>query len=454
MIQQVRYKVKSTINQLSLLFLLTIAGSWTIHGQDQAKHFVAVQNNQFIKNNEPYFFLGTNLWYGIYLGADENQGGKERLIRELDHLKKLGITNVRIMAGFEGPSNEKWRAQPAVQEAPKVFNEKLLRGLDYLLVEMGKRNMTAVVCLNNFFQWSGGMAQYVSWVEGTRIPYPHEEAHSWDDYQRYSATFFSNKKAQRFFKHFVKLLIKRKNSISGVRYQSDPVIMAWQLANEPRGYNNVDAYLEWVEKTAAFLQRKDKNHLVSLGGEGTTTAAFTGTAFEKVMQLEHLDYLTAHIWVENWSWYKPQEAKQTFDSAVVKAKKYIMDHLKMASTVNKPIVFEEFGISRDKREYAISGTTVYRDQYYQLFYEQLIEGLKQGLPMGGSNFWSWSGEGRPHKPGGHWKKGDDFIGDPPHENQGWYSIYDQDTSTLEIIQKYANYFNNLSKTKVSYRTKH
>ena len=33
--------------------------------------------------------------------------------------------------------------------------------------EMAARDMTAVLVLNNFFQWSGGMAQYVSWATGT-----------------------------------------------------------------------------------------------------------------------------------------------------------------------------------------------------------------------------------------------------------------------------------------------
>jgi mannan endo-1,4-beta-mannosidase len=45
-----------------------------------------------------------------------------------------------------------------------VFNENLLVGLDFLLVELKKRDMVAVMCLNNFWPWSGGFAQYVSWA--------------------------------------------------------------------------------------------------------------------------------------------------------------------------------------------------------------------------------------------------------------------------------------------------
>ena len=40
--------------------------------------------------------------------------------------------------------------------------------------------------------------------------------------------------------------------------------------------------------------------------------------------------------------------------------------------------------------------------------------------------WAWGGEGRPRSPGGYWAAGDDVIGDPPHEPQGWYSVFDAD----------------------------
>jgi mannan endo-1,4-beta-mannosidase len=51
-------------------------------------------------------------------------------------------------------------------------------------------------------------------------------------------------------------------------------------------------------------------------------------------------------------------------------------------------------------------------------------------------------------PYANWTQGDDFIGDPPHEPQGWYSVYDKDNSTLEIIKKYATMDSTSSATKL------
>ena len=47
--------------------------------------------------------------------------------------------------------------------------------------------------------------------------------------------------------------------------------------------------------------------------------------------------------------------------------------------------------------------------------------------------WAWGGEGRPRVAGGYWRAGDDVIGDPPHEPQGWYSVFATDESTLRVL---------------------
>lgn len=62
----------------------------------------------------------------------------------------------------------------------------------------------------------------------------------------------------------------------------------------------------------------------------------------------------------------------------------------------------------------------------------------EGRPGAGGNVWSWSGEARPVEAGAFWTVGDPFTGDPPHERQGWYSIYATDTTTLQLLSRYAD----------------
>jgi mannan endo-1,4-beta-mannosidase len=99
-------------------------------------------------------------------------------------------------------------------------------------------------------------------------------------------------------------------------------------------------------------------------------------------------------------------------------------------------VLEEFGIMKDNGSFDPKATAHHRDEYYQEVFEQVYQLALKG-EASGVNFWAWGGEGRPRVPETWWKKGDNFTGDPPHEPQGWYSVYDQDRSTHKIIKRYS-----------------
>ena len=410
-----------------------------------AQGFITISDQKFIKNNQPYYFIGTNFWYGMNLAA-EKSGNRERLIRELDRLKALGINNLRIMAGSEGPDDAPWRIKPALQPELGIYNQDLLQGLDFLFDEMRKREMYAVVCLNNFWPWSGGMAQYVNWYEISDIPYPPPaENGSWSKYQFYTARFYKDKNAQEAFNKHIKKIVGRTNSYSGIQYKHDPAIMAWQLANEPRGILSKKAFNKWIDKTARLIKSLDNNHLLTVGSEGKTHTSFTGNQVKKNHRSQYIDYMTIHIWVQNWEWYHPNNAEESLIYAKEKAENYIKKHIEFAQKLKMPLVLEEFGISRDLDNHSPKSPVSVRDNYYEFIFDKVIDYATKDTPMAGCNFWAWGGEGRPAEPKTIWKEGDDFIGDPPHEYQGWYSVYDTDKSTLNVISSAIEKVNNINK---------
>lgn len=431
--------------RLKLLLLLTLLPSLLLYGQEK-KGFVRVENGQFIRNGQPYYFLGANYWYGMNLGSTASGGDRERLKRELDHLQSIGVTNLRVMAATEGPDTEPNRMRPSLQPAPGMYNEEVLEGLDFLLAEMAERDMTAVLVMTNFWEWTGGMGQYISWADGVEIPYaPPAGKGDWDTFQKFSASFFSNKKANRLYRRHLKFMINRENTVAGVKYKEDPTIMAWQLGNEPRGYTNKEAYRKWVHKTAGYIKRKDKNHLVSIGSEGNTGSHHAGNNFYEDHLSPRIDYATMHIWIQNWAWFKPQNWEESLPGAMEKAEAYLLDHIEAAQRLNKPMVLEEFGVARDNEAYAPGSPVQARDAFYGLIFETVYEQAKSGKPVAGLNFWTYAGEGRSAVPegGNYWKEGEALMGDPPHEKQGWYSVFDSDSSTIALIQKYAALLNSL-----------
>jgi mannan endo-1,4-beta-mannosidase len=169
--------------------------------------------------------------------------------------------------------------------------------------------------------------------------------------------------------------------------------------------------------------------LISLGNEGTITpCAREGGSVEEI------DYLTFHLWAQNWKWYDPINPDLEYTKG--KALKYLDENVQIARDLKKPIVLEEFGLSRDNGDYNPNSITKNKDHYYEFIFRYVESRVKISDNIVGVNFWAWAGEGRPPRPGGDWVKGDPLIGDPPHEPQGWYSVYDKD-STIDLISLYA-----------------
>ncbi len=439
---------------LSCLALLSGCGQ-DVSSQQAAKHvtkqaaatcarsseFVTVEGTHFCLNGKPYYFVGTNIWYGGYLGSAGGAGDRERLVKELDQLKANGVTNIRVL-GISEASELKRAVRPAAMQKPGQYDDTLLAGLDFFLAELAKREMKAVIYLNNFWQWSGGMSQYVTWFTGEPAIDP-DVSGDWNGFMDNSAKFYSIEAAQSAFRDVIEVLVNRRNTITGVPYRDDPTIMSWQLANEPRpgsnanGLENAQVFTRWIGETAAFIGELAPRQLVSTGNEGWMGTAGDRDLFIQSHKTPHVDYLTFHMWAANWSWFDPKNAAATYDGAWSKAQDYLDWHIDAAKELGKPIVLEEFGINRDHGAYAAGASTEFRDRYYGAVFDVLHRRAAAGDPIAGSNFWAWGGAGRTTNADFMWKPGDDFVGDPPQEPQGLYSVFDTDASTLAIIKAHA-----------------
>jgi mannan endo-1,4-beta-mannosidase len=425
---------------LSVVLLVGCGGAAPPEDPD----FIGVEGYRFIKDGEPYHFLGTNLWYGCNLGALAEGGDRDRLLRELDLLQSLGIDNLRVLGASEGLTqhNTVW---PPLQPEPGVYDERLLDGLDFLLAEMAKRDMLAVVYLNNYWVWSGGMSQYVSWFDSEPLPNPFLEEYSWLEFMEFSARFYTQTEANAAFRRYIEMLVNRENGYTGVRYRDDPTIMAWQLGNEPRpgrgesGKRNFGVFVQWVGETADFIRSLDPNHLISTGSEGLKGSIESAETFLDIHRFASIDYLTAHLWILNWNWYDPMQHEETYSEAERKAIKYLDQHIAFAEEIGKPLVLDEFGIPRDEHSYSPKAGTTARDLFYARVFEHIHANAAAAGPFAGSNFWTWGGYGQASNPDeAVWRRGDQFTGDPPQEPQGRNSVFATDTSTLAILEEFAN----------------
>jgi mannan endo-1,4-beta-mannosidase len=419
-------------------------GASTANGAAPAADFVTVHEGRLSLGGKPYRFVGANLWYGAWLGSPGASGDRARLGRELDRLKDLGVTNLRILGSGE-KSPAKVAIDPTFRGPGQDYNQDLLKGLDVVLAEMAKRDMKAVIYVNNFWDWSGGMPAYLRWTGNGEWFQQGDPAHPWPQFADYSARFYGDAKAQDLFRRYLRALLGRTSSVSGKPYRDDPTIMAWQLANEPRpggsdafGVPNLPTYYRWIAETSAFIKTLDPRHLVTTGSEGAMGCLQREACVVEAHKPASIDYITLHVWPNNWGWIDPKNQTATYEAGEIRCRDYVVDHIIVARQLGKPLVIEEFGLVRDGRTFEPGGPTVYRDRFYRRIYALALADMQAEGPIAGTNFWAWNGEGRAQHPDAWFKMGDKaYVGDPPQEEQGLFGVFDADASTIEVIRAHA-----------------
>ena len=420
-----------------LLVALALAGG-PAQAQAPQPGFVRVQGQQFTLDGRPYRFVGANYWYGGLL-ATQGKAGQKRLRKELNFLKKKGVTNLRVMVGAEGLTHGyQYRVLQPLQPKPGEFDESIMAGLDYLLAELARRDMKAVLHFTNTWEWSGGLGQYLEWNGYTGQPLPKNPDYDWNKYQAYIAQFYTCEPCKNQVDAYVRYVLGRTNTRTGKKYVDDPAIMAWEIINEPRPMQTaaVPAFEGWMQRVAALVKSIDKNHLLTTGSEGDIATNNDMAVYQRLHADPNIDYLTIHIWPKNWGWFRDTATAKSLPLVLSKATAYVEKHAAVAAQLGKPLVVEEFGLPRDGQVFTTASNTALRDQYYATLFGLMKGTDAAGKALAGYNFWAFGGRARPVPGQVFWKAGDAYLGDPGGEEQGLNSVFDSDKSTWKLIKSF------------------
>lgn len=425
----------------------------------ETTEYVTVKDGKFYIGDKEYRYVGANFWYGAILGSTGRGGNRERLLKELDDMKAIGIDNVRVMVGGDGGEGIPSHIEPVLQSAPGEYNDTILEGLDYLMAELEKRDMKAVLFLNNAWEWSGGFGTYLEWAgyemdfnypDGTfkhfdRTPIPNLEGYT--EYMNYVSAFVLNDKAKELAANHVKFIVSRTNTVTGKPYSQSPALMAWEIANEPRCFNDDSLHkaklAEWIDEQSTLIKSLDPNHLVTTGSEGLYGCQVDMDLFVKIHTLPNIDYTCIHIWPYNWTWLGQNASKLSManagtdsdpvtakaDSAISLTQWYIDEACKALEGTGSPIVIEEFGYPRDGFAFKAGTPTSGRDKYYKYVFDAVATNDR----ISGCNFWGWGGSANVKEY--TWRRWNDYVCDPAQEEQGLNSVFMCDESTMTIIKE-------------------
>jgi mannan endo-1,4-beta-mannosidase len=115
-----------------------------------------------------------------------------------------------------------------------------------------------------------------------------------------------------------------------------------------------------------------------------------------------------------------------------------LQHEAIAKKIEKPLIIEEFGLPRDSISFSTKSSTIFRDKFYSEIFLLWQKSKQQSGNIAACNFWAFGGTARPIPNQIFWKKGNDYMGDPPMEEQGLNTVFDTDESTWKLINSFKN----------------
>ncbi|KAJ8586937.1 glycoside hydrolase family 5 protein [Rhizopogon salebrosus TDB-379] len=287
--------------------------------------FVKADGQDFTLDGDRYCVFGSNsYWVGLSgLSTDEMQV-------TFKDIADAGGTTVRTWGFNEvttasGEYYQLWNGStPTIN-----YGATGLQNFDNVVAAAKENNIRLIVTLSNNWSDYGGMDVYVNQILGEGQPH---------DY------FYSNPEVISAFQNYVKVWVER--------YQDEPTIFGWELANEPRCTGSTSAtsgtcttttITNWVKTMSAYIKSLDCNHLVGLGDEGwfnwsnSTDYAYDGGPgidFDANLAIDTIDFGTFHLYPYSWG----------EENAMTWGQEWILNHRAAQAIFNKPVLLEEFGV--------------------------------------------------------------------------------------------------------------
>ncbi|KAG8385814.1 hypothetical protein BUALT_Bualt03G0084400 [Buddleja alternifolia] len=345
--------------------------------------FVGVNHTRFILfEGETHKEVYVNGWNSYWL-MEEGIYGRRRVSEMLKRGAEMGLTVCRTWAFSDGPGPN------SLQLRPGVFNERAFKALDYVLVEARRNGIRLILSLVNNLDAFGGKAQYVRWAEEAGI-----------NVSSSSDPFFSDPLIKAYYRAYVKAIVTRKNSFTGVRYSEEPSIFAWELMNEPRceSISSAPALQAWITEMAAFVKSMDHKHLITVGLEGFygskstenygsnpgDWAASLGTDFIVNSAVKDIDFASVHAYPHSWIPEADLEAKMKYLSNWADA--HISDS---ENVLKKPVLFTEVGAPLTIKTEGLYD----RDIIMMNVYDKIYESAKKREAGSGVLIWQLLVEG-------------------------------------------------------------
>ncbi|MHB1453059.1 MAG: cellulase family glycosylhydrolase [Saccharofermentanales bacterium] len=193
-----------------------------------------------------------------------------------------------------------------------LYNEEAFVRMDRLLEICNRYEIRLIVPFIDPYIYNGGIPAFNDF-------FGKKDAGT-DGMIANAAIFYSDNEIIEEFLGFVRYVLNRENTITGVCYKDDPAILAWESGNEMPYYHEATPYYDsWIRKWIRTVRDSDSMHLIMDG------CAFGMRA--QAASNPDIDIVTLHLYPHTVSASFAQECRLFRDYFVG----------------NKPVIIGEFG---------------------------------------------------------------------------------------------------------------
>lgn len=282
-----------------------------------------------------------------YYLAEEAARGRDGLVEEtFDKLTRLGVRVIRTWAFNDDPAKH----DSAIRRDGRELHEPGLRGLDRVLARARAHGVRLILPLVNYWNAYGGTRQWCLWA-------------GMKDAIEGDPRFYTDERVRKMFAAHVAELLERRNPETGVRYGEDPIVLAWELMNEPRG-NGVteDELVDWIRATGGVIRGRARQ-LISLGEEGhersfegydhrywrsvggeSLFSEAQGGSYSRHVSLPEIDLASVHFYPEKYGITPGHELQAGV--------RWIESHVAVAHAAGKPAYVGELGLANEHSAFA------------------------------------------------------------------------------------------------------
>jgi mannan endo-1,4-beta-mannosidase len=303
--------------------------------RDLSNRFVQTRGTRFVIAGRPFRFVGANI---AVMYRDEDRARMPETMRQA---AQAGMSVVRVWASGEGGPKDvgpiadqtDWPRTHPFRWAPGSWNEEAFVQLDNTIAQAAQNKLHVQLCLANWWRDTGGVTQYLRWAG---INDAADSGYPFGINPERAMLFYTNETTRQLYREHLEKIVTRRNSVTGVLYRDDPTILGWELMNEAQAVTSRWAERRaWIAEMSTYLKSLDPNHAITPGDWGYRTAA-ERREWLADHRLPNIDFCDIHNY--------PKDDTDSFVDSPAALRQFVENRAAAAFSINKPIVFGEFGI--------------------------------------------------------------------------------------------------------------